>query len=112
MIGNESFSAAMLLGPLGGIVALAYAAGAASGWGFCVLTVLRITNRQITRLEGELAQQKAETAAEKADCARRINSLELRVREVEDRYANGMERQLGQVRQSTSRVIWPGRPDE
>lgn len=101
MTAVEGFSAAMLLGPLGGIVALAYAAGAASGWGFNMLTVLRITNKQIARLEGELA-------SEKAECSRRIAALELRVKEVEDRYTHGMERQLGQVRQSTARVIWPG----
>lgn len=112
MIGNEGFQAAMLLGPLGGVVALAYAAGAASGWGFCVLTVLRITNKQIERLEGELAEQKTETAAEKAECARKISSLELRVKEVEDRYTHGMERQLSQVRHSSARVIWPGKDEE
>jgi hypothetical protein len=98
MSGIEGFSTAMLLGPLGGIVALAYAAGAASGWGFCVLTVLRITNRQITRLEGELA-------SEKADCARRLAALETRVKEVEDRYTHGMERQLGQIRDSSLRNL-------
>lgn len=98
MTGVEGFQASMLLGPLGGIVALAYAAGAASGWGFCVLTVLRITNRQITRLEGELA-------SEKAECARRISALESRVKEVEDRYTHGMERQLGQVRLSSENLL-------
>lgn len=95
---NESFQAAMLLGPLGGIVALAYAAGAASGWGFCVLTVLRITNKQIERLETELRD-------EKKQCADQIAALTLRVKEVEDRYTNGMERQLSQVRQSSVEII-------
>lgn len=98
MIGVEGFSASLLLGPLGGIVALAYAAGAASGWGFCVLTVLRITNRQIARLETALAEEKAE-------CARKISALENRVKEVEDRYTHGMERQLGQVRESSNRML-------
>lgn len=98
MTGADGFQVSMLLGPLGGIVALAYAAGAASGWGFCVLTVLRITNRQIERLEGELA-------TEKAECARRISALESRVKEVEDRYTHGMERQLAQVRSSSEHLL-------
>jgi hypothetical protein len=94
MTGIEGFSASLLLGPLGGIVALAYAAGAASGWGFCVLTVLRVTNKQIARLEGEHAA-----------CERKIVALEARVKEVEDRYTHGMERQLGQVRSSSLRNL-------
>lgn len=98
MGGEGSFHAAMLLGPLGGIVAAAFAAGAASGWGFCVATILRITNKQIARLEKELADEKAE-------CARAIHELRARVKEVEDRYTNGMERQLSQVRQSSVEII-------
>ena len=101
----EGFSAALLLGPLGGIVALAYAAGAASGWGFCMLTILRITNKQITRLEGELA-------TEKAECGRKIAALELRVRDVEDRYTHGMERQLGQIRVSSVQMFERQRDDD
>lgn len=97
-MGNEGFHATMLLGPLGGIVAGAFAAGAASGWGFCVATILRITNKQITRLEGDLSK-------EREDCQREIAELKARVKEVEDRYTNGMERQLSQVRQSSVEVI-------
>lgn len=88
----------MLLGPLGGVVALAFAAGAAAGWGFCVATILRVTNKQIARLEKELEQ-------ERADCAREIAELKQRLQIVEDRYTTGMERQLGQIRRSSRRIL-------
>lgn len=102
MTPTEGFSTAMLLGPLGGIVALAFASGAASGWGFCVLTLLRITNKHIERLENELRD-------EKKQCADQIAALTQRVKEVEDRYTNGMERQLSQVRQSSVAIIERGK---
>jgi len=102
----NAFHISMLLGPLGGWLALAYAAGAASGWSFCTFTVLRITNKQIKRLEEDLEK-------EKLDCAREINDLKARVKEVEDRYTSGMENQLRQVRESSLRVLgdFPGRSE-
>lgn len=39
-------------------------------------------------------------------------ALDLRVKEVEDRYTNGMERQLGQVRKSSYEVIVDGQTRE
>lgn len=105
MNADAAFHVSDLLGPTGGVVALAYAAGAASGWGFCVATVLRITNRQIRRLEDEVRDEKRARQDEKDDCDRKIEALAARVREVEDRYTHGMERQLSQVRQSSVALI-------
>lgn len=91
MITPSAFNVSFLLGPFGGIVALAYAAGCASGWAFSSRTVLKIVIK------------------EREECERRIAALENRVRELEERYFGGMERQLMQVRDSSVRIIDRGR---
>lgn len=86
-----------LTGPLGGIIAAAYGAGAVMGFGFAHKTVGK-----------RVAELKEDMRLDKLDCDTRITDLTRRMREVEDRYLNGMERQLVQSRESTVRVLRDG----
>jgi len=96
--GEAVFHFSYLLGPFGGIVALAFGAGSGLGWSFAIRTVFKLTKAQVAEL-------KDENRREREECERRINALEARVKEVEDRYTSGMERQLAQVRESGARII-------
>lgn len=119
-----------LAGPLGGLLALAFAAGAGGGWGFCSLTMLRVTKEQMEKVEknanDQIADLKLTAAHEREECDRRIRkveeaaerdrqdrmNLEKRVQELADRYMHGMERQLGQIRDSSEKFIKRRNPDE
>lgn len=90
MTGNAAFDASYFIGPFGGIVAIAFGAGAAAGWAFASQTVLKLVTK------------------EREECERRIGLLEARVRELEERYIGGLERQLGQIRQSSVSVLRKG----
>lgn len=85
---------AQFIGPLGGLLCVVFAMGCVAGWGFAMKLMK-------TRMD----ELKADIERERESCDRRISGLEQRVREVEDRYTHGMERQLGQVRQSTVHLL-------
>lgn len=87
-------------GPIGGILAAAYGAGAVSGWTFAH----KIVGKQIRMLRDDMAE-------DKADCDKRIADLTNRLRVVEDRGYQGLERQLGQVHNSALHIIRNGRID-
>ncbi len=89
-----------LSGPIGGILAGAYGAGAVMGWGFAHKTI----GKRVSELKDEMRD-------DKADCDRRIVDLSNRLREVEDRYMSGLERQTAQIRDSAIHVIRSGRID-
>jgi hypothetical protein len=84
------------IGPFGGLLCMAFAAGCVAGWGFAMKL-----------MKDRIGDLKADIARERDECDRRISGLETRVREVEDRYTHGMERQLGQVRVSGYHVLPP-----
>lgn len=124
---SVAFSATSLLGPVGGLLGLAFGAGATAGWGFAIRTSFRTVKKQLEKVESLIEDERREAkqaiAAERDDCHRRmaalhdecnrrIHNLEARVQEVEDRYMSGMERQALQVRESSIRVIRKNRPDE
>jgi len=77
----------LALGPAGGLIGIAFGMGAAAGWGFAAKTVLKMAER------------------ERLECHRQLEAAQARVKEVEDAYRHGMERQLGQVRQSSVTLI-------
>jgi predicted phosphoribosyltransferase len=89
------------LGPLGGLLAMTWGAGAMMGYGFAHKTI----GKRVGELRDDMrrSEQRCDTA---------IKDLVDRVREVEDRYTHGMERQLGQARQSTVAIIERGVPTE
>jgi hypothetical protein len=86
------------LGPTGGLVAVAFMAGIATGWGLAVKFLL-------TLARGEIATLREELVREREDCHRRIADLTARVRELEDRWYTNQGRQLAQVRISTEHVL-------
>lgn len=100
--GDVAFSASQLLGPAGGIIGIAFAAGAAAGWNFAVRTVLKLTNERFNKLETDSRQ-------EQERCNERIRTLEDRLHDMDRRYTSGLENQLTQVRQSTYDLFESGR---
>lgn len=89
---SVAFSASSLLGPNGGLLGLAYAAGAASAWLFAMRTVYKMLTR------------------ERESCEKRVALLEEQVRSLNDKYTDlleriGIERQMMQIRDSSRRVI-------
>jgi hypothetical protein len=73
----QGLEAQALAGPLGGALAAAFAGGAIAGYGFCVRTILKISNGRIASLEGQVKDEKEE-------CRRQIEALTRRQRELED----------------------------
>lgn len=96
-----SFDLAQLAGPLGGVIAAAFGAGATAGYGFCLKTMFKVSQAEASELRQEMARRDAQ-------CDRRVDGLEARVRELEDRSFKGMARQLAQVRESAKHVILGG----
>lgn len=82
------------IGPIGGLLCIAFAMGGAAGWGFAV----KLLSARITDLKADILRERMECHTALADHANRI-------RELEDRAYHGQERQLAQVRQSTVTVI-------
>lgn len=69
-----------LAGPLGGALAAAFAGGAIAGYGFCVRTILKISNGRIAGLEETIKSNevKFEVVLKEAEslCEKRLNRLE------------------------------------
>lgn len=84
------FDPTTLLGPIGGVIALAYAAGAASGYAFCLRTMYKILKIQADKDETE-----CEKRLDAAD--HKIQALEDQVKLLNERLLHGMERQHDQV---------------
>jgi hypothetical protein len=70
------FDTAQLIGPLGGALAAAFGGGAVAGYGFCVKTILNLSNKRIETLEDEVRQEKAECKAAMATLTQRQRELE------------------------------------
>lgn len=103
-VGDVAFSLKDLLGQTGGALALAYGAGAASGWAFAIRTAFRAVKKQVEdqrdNHKTQIERLTDECRRDKEECERRIAHLEAWVKEQGDRYTSGLERQLTQARQS------------
>lgn len=80
------FDPSSLLGPVGGLIAIAYAAGAASGYAFCLRTMYKILKAQADKDE-----LKCEEEVE--HYKKRVAELERECRTLNDRLIFGLERQ-------------------
>lgn len=100
---------AYLMGPVGGLLGLAFGAGATAGWQFSQRTMMSMLRKQVDSLTSDLASERALRQREKDDCDNRIRQLENRIQTIDDRYTSGLERQLMQVRESSARLIDQGR---
>lgn len=112
---DVAFSFQSLLGQSGGALALAYGAGAASGWAFAIRTAFRSVKRQVDEQreahdrqiremreahDRHINELNEQCKRDREDCDRRIAHLEAWVKEQGDRYTSGLERQLAQARES------------
>lgn len=79
-----------LTGPLGGIIAIAYGAGAASGYAFCLRTMYKILKAQADKDEQGCKQRILELTNEKNDLLRQVETLQ-------ERLIGGLERQQMQT---------------
>lgn len=82
------------IGPLGGLLSVAFGMGCIAGWGFA----MKLMN-------GRIRDLKTDVEREREDCHRRVEDLETQVRKLNDFMLHGMERQLAQVRESSLRII-------
>lgn len=92
------FTVVSLLGPLGGQLAIAFGAGCAAGYAFCVRTLYKV---QALHLKDRLADNAllvTEMKEENVD-------LKLRATVLEDRLYTGTQRQMEQIRESGLRII-------
>jgi hypothetical protein len=87
-----------LLGPLGGQLALAFGAGCAAGYAFCLRTVHKML--------GEHAQLQYKECLDRVETMQRANDkLQERVTTLEERLYSGTARQMAQIRESELRVL-------
>ena len=82
------------LGPLGGLLSVAFAMGCIAGWGFA----MKLMKSRIDDL-------KADMAREREECREDISELKAQIKTLNDFMLHGMERQLAQVRQSSVAII-------
>lgn len=87
-----------LLGPLGGQLALAFAAGCAAGYAFCVRTIHRMLQLH-TEKEHERCMERIAALEKERD------RVEERLKVVEDRWVSGTQRELAQLHISSVRVL-------
>lgn len=85
-------------GPYGGLLAVAFMAGVAFGYGFAVSTVLKLANKRIDELKRELDD-------ERRDCNRRMDGMRTRIEHLEAILMAGHHPQLAQIRESSERVL-------
>lgn len=82
-----------LLGPFGGLLALAFGGGWVGGYGFAAKTVLKIANSRIDELKADMTaaeeRHEREVRAERVRCDKMMADLTQRVRELEDRNWRG-----------------------
>lgn len=88
-----AFDPSSFTGSLGGIIAIAWGAGAASGYAFCLRTMYKILREQASKDEVECAARLEELKKEKQDLAEQVESLQRQL-------IGGLERQLSQTSQS------------
>lgn len=81
---------AQWLGPLGGLLCVTFASGCVAGWNFA----MKLMNARIASMKEE------------------IKTLQSKVERLDEFLLRGMERQLGQVRASSYRVIIDGEERE
>lgn len=95
-----TFDPSSLLGAAGGQLALAFAAGAAAGYGFCLRTVYKML--------GAHKDKEHSTCLERIEILEKEkNELQVRMSVMEDRYYTGQLRQAAQIRESTAQILGP-----
>ena len=99
------FDVAQLTGPMGGLLAVAWAAGAGMGYAFNGKTVGKRVRELREEMEERDLKCDQKMAEMKAEYLRSIHDLTTRLREIEDRAFYGMQRQAEQVRDSTAHLI-------
>ena len=76
-----------------------------SGWTFAHKTL----TKHISGLKDDISLLRIEAKHDKDDCDKQLALLQNRIKEVEDRGYQGLERQLGQVHNSALHLIRNGR---
>lgn len=103
------FDFTTLAGPLGGLLAIAYGAGAASGYAFCLRTMYKILKAQAEKDETECKERIAKAEAETERVIDRCETLQRECDGLKERLIGGTQRQLTQVRESGLTLVDPNR---
>lgn len=104
-----SFDFGSLAGPLGGILAIAYGAGAASGYAFCLRTMYKILKAQSEKDESECKDRIAKAESEVGRIQDKCEALQRECDSLKERLIGGTERQLAQVRDSGLKMVEKGK---
>lgn len=103
------FDPGSIAGPLGGIIALAWGAGAVSGYLFCFRTLYKVAKAQADKDEKECTER---IEAARLEISRLINRCDEKQRSIDtlqERLLNGMQRQQMQISESGLFLIEQGK---
>jgi hypothetical protein len=92
------FDPSALLGPLGGALGIAFAAGSAAGYAFCVRTVYKLLGEGNNKLYDNCLEHCKQLQDENDDLRKRALVLE-------ERLYFGQTRQLEQIRDSSVTIL-------
>lgn len=99
------FDPSTLTGPLGGIIAIAYGAGAASGYAFCIRTMYKILKSQSDKDEEECKERLLEANKEIERLQEKCEGMTGEIRVLNERLILGINRQQEQTRESGMRLL-------
>lgn len=99
------FDPASLTGPLGGIIAIAYGAGAASGYAFCLRTMYKILKAQAEKDEKECEDRLAAAQRDNDRLIERLDTKQIQIDTLNERLIGGMARQADQIRSSGMKLL-------
>lgn len=94
------FDVGSLTGPLGGIIAIAYGAGAASGYAFCLRTMYKLIKAQAEKDERIGDELLDDAKIEIARLVQRCDDKQRTIDHLQERLISGMHRQNEQITQS------------
>lgn len=99
------FDPSTLTGPLGGIIAIAYGAGAASGYAFCLRTMYKILRTQADKDESECKERLLEANKEIERLQEKCDTRDGEIRVLNERLIMGIERQRLQANESGLKLL-------
>jgi hypothetical protein len=99
------FDVAQLAGPIGGLIAMGYAAGSISGWTFCLRTMYKILKTQCDKDETKWKEREEQLLDRIEAQERKSEQDSKQIAILQDRLLHGMERQAAQIRDSSVHLL-------
>lgn len=99
-------------GPLGGVIAIAWGAGAVSGYAFCLRTMYKLIKSQAEKDEKECEERLHDAKREMEGLLRRYDEKQRVIDALQERLLNGMTRQAAQIADSAVYLVDKGRVEK